>query len=233
MKNRIDKNRLKMLMKENRKSVRILSKIYNSLIFNNSISISKTNRLDLNGFLRGCHISIRGKKNIIIVKDMARLFCVSITISGNNNIIMIGENVYIENAEIYIEDDRGMILVGDSTIISSKAHLACIEGTKIDIGENCLFSANITIRTGDSHSIVDINTGKRINPSKSVKIGNHVWIGNGATILKGVNILKDCVIGSCAVVTHSPQEGNCVLAGNPAKVVKTGIGWEAERRTTV
>ena len=107
--------------------------------------------------------------------------------------------------------------------------MACIEGTKIDIGKNCLFSANITIRTGDSHSLVDTNTGKRINPSKDVKIGNHVWVGNGATILKGIEIPEDCVVGACAVVTHTPQEGNCVLAGNPAKVVKTGVVWAAQR----
>lgn len=209
--------------------IRKILHIYNHIPFNNSIRILKENSLSLNGMLKKCNIRVTGMGNHIECDDLSRLVNTKISIVGNNNTLHIEERAYLENIDICIEDDGGEIQIGAFTVIFGKSHLACIEGTKIDIGKNCLFSANITIRTGDSHSLVDTNTGKRINPSKDVKIGNHVWVGNGATILKGIEIPEDCVVGACAVVTHTPQEGNCVLAGNPAKVVKTGVVWAAQR----
>ncbi len=72
-------------------------------------------------------------------------------------------------------------------IFERKTRLACIEGTSIEIGEDCMFSANIVFRTGDSHSIIN-SDGQRINASKSICIGNHVWIGNTVIVNKGVKV---------------------------------------------
>ena len=82
-----------------------------------------------------------------------------------------------------------------------------------------MFSSNIAIVTGDSHSILD-NNGKRINPSASISISDHVWVGQKVIITKGVYIAKDCVIGAGAVVTKDIPEYS-VAAGVPAKVVKS------------
>ena len=37
------------------------------------------------------------------------------------------------------------------------------------------------------------------------------------------------IVATEAVVTSSPGEGSVVLAGNPARIVKRGIDWDAER----
>ncbi|MBA2585639.1 MAG: maltose acetyltransferase, partial [Chthoniobacterales bacterium] len=50
-------------------------------------------------------------------------------------------------------------------------------------------------------------------------IGDNVWIGMNAVILKGVAIGENSVVAAGAVVTKSVPE-NCVVAGNPAKIVK-------------
>ncbi|MBP2659028.1 MAG: hypothetical protein H6Q69_2060 [Firmicutes bacterium] len=39
-----------------------------------------------------------------------------------------------------------------------------------------MFSHDVHIRNGDSHSIIDLQTKKRINFSKDIIIGDHVWI---------------------------------------------------------
>lgn len=55
---------------------------------------------------------------------------------------------------------------------------------------------------------------------KPVVIEDDVWIGLRVTILPGVTIGKGSVIGASAVVTKSVPPYS-VVAGNPAKIVKT------------
>jgi len=68
-----------------------------------------------------------------------------------------------------------------------------------------------------NHDITD--TRKHIK--KPVKIGKYCWIGFGAIILPGVEIGDFTIVAAGSVVTKSFPEGYCVLAGNPAKQIKT------------
>ena len=76
--------------------------------------------------------------------------------------------------------------------------------------------------------MVDLQ-GKRINPSRDIVIGNHVWIGTQVTCLKGARVADNCIIGACALVTGTFPEGNCALAGVPAKVVRRDVNWDILR----
>ena len=53
-----------------------------------------------------------------------------------------------------------------------------------------------------------------------IQIGNNVYIGTGAIIMPGVKIGDNVIVGAYAVVTHDIPEF-CVVAGIPAKVIKT------------
>jgi len=91
-----------------------------------------------------------------------------------------------------------------------------------------MFSYDIELKTGDSHSIFDLNTNSRINFGKSIKLGNHVWVGAHVVILKGVEIGDNSVIGTSTVCTKSIPA--CSLAvGIPANVIKTNVTWERKR----
>lgn len=48
--------------------------------------------------------------------------------------------------------------------------------------------------------------------------------GKYSKVLKGVTIGDNSVIGMGTIVTHDVPV-NCIVAGNPAKVVKTGVTW--------
>lgn len=51
-------------------------------------------------------------------------------------------------------------------------------------------------------------------------IGNDVWIGMDAVILPGISIGDGAIVGAKAVVTHDVAP-YAIVAGNPARVVKT------------
>src|SRR5690606_30455209 len=101
--------------------------------------------------------------------------------------------------------------------------------SKIEIGDDCMISTNVQIRSGDSHSIVDGNTGVRSNFAKSVKIGDHVWIGTNAMVLKGSEIGNHSVVGAASVVSGGHFSSNLIISGIPAKEIKSNIDWKRER----
>ncbi|PKG37529.1 serine O-acetyltransferase [Psychromonas sp. Urea-02u-13] len=77
------------------------------------------------------------------------------------------------------------------------------------IGTNCTIGTNVTIG------------GK--SGSKNVPvIGNDVFIATGAKILGDLKVGNNCVIGANAVVIKDVPD-NCVVAGIPAKIIKSGI----------
>lgn len=173
-------------------------------------------------------IAFSGCNNTVIVEDFSTLKGVSVYIHGNDNVVHIGKWCHLVQTEFSISQSGNAITIGEHTKIMGKTELAAIEGTKITIGNDCLFSSEIHFRTGDSHSMLDLS-GRRINPSQDIVIGDHVWIGTRVTCLKGAVVPPHSVVGACALVTGSFAKANCVLAGVPARVVKEGVDWCIQR----
>jgi acetyltransferase-like isoleucine patch superfamily enzyme len=178
--------------------------------------------------LKKTRVEIQGVNNTIFIDDLSRLHNCSIHIQGSNNTLKICKEVYLHQTEICMEDDGNCITINDNTSIFGSTHLAAIEGTSISIGRDCMFSSNIHMRTGDSHSITDLS-GRRLNTSESIVIGDHVWVCTRVLCLKGVQVADHSVIGAGSLVTRRFGEGNVVLAGNPARIVKRGVDWRRER----
>lgn len=202
-------------------------KIVNRFPFNNSFRTRKTVIDNQGALLYKCKIKSYGKNTIVFHKG-GILRNTTICIRGNNNVVEIGKDASINQGDIYIEDDNNCVVIGDQTNLCGKIHLACTEGRKIEIGNDCLCSSEIVLRTGDSHSVLDMS-GNRINQAADVEVGNHVWIGYRVLINKGVVIPENTIIGTGAVVTKSFTEENTVIAGVPAKVVKRNVNWCKER----
>jgi len=86
----------------------------------------------------------------------------------------------------------------------------------IVFGDNVYIAAGVKIISAN-HDLKDYTQYEKAKP---IVIGNNVWIGANAVILPEVNIADNCVIGAGSVVTKSFHERDCVIVGNPAKIIR-------------
>lgn len=92
----------------------------------------------------------------------------------------------------------------------------------IEIGDNTMIGGNAKILDNDFHPIeieARLNDDKDKIGTRPVKIGKNCFIGCNSLILKGTELGDGCVVGAGAVVSGKFEE-NCVIAGNPARVIK-------------
>lgn len=183
-----------------------------------------------NSLLRSVEMDIVGNHNSVVINDGCTLNGLKIRIRGDNHKIIIESGCRFNGGGVlWFEDQNGVLIVGRNTTFEN-VHIAVTEPySRVDIGEDCMFAYDIDIRTGDSHSILDLATMQRLNFAENVRIDRHVWVAAHCTVLKGVHIREGSVVATGACVTKAFEESNVVLAGNPAKVVKRQITWARER----
>ena len=177
----------------------------------------------------GVQLDIVGDRNRIKIGPGSLLHNLTIRIRGSDHRIELGRNCRISrDAVFWIEDDHCLLSIGSNTTMVDASIAVTEPGSKVVIGEECMFANDIDIRVGDSHSVLDTITGKRINYAENIEIGRHVWIAAHTVILKGVIIGENSLIASGAVVTRSCDPGS-ILAGNPARIIRSGITWQRDR----
>lgn len=216
-------HRILKMIRNNKVMMYLLSVIYR-FIGLNCIRGRKGLKIYWTGvFSNRIKIINHGSDNFIEFGEGCRLSRCKIQIFGDGNRIKIEQDCVCRDMDIWLSDG-GAIEIGHNTHFVGKIHIACTEGKAVKIGERCLFSNDIVIRTGDSHAILD-SREHRINPAADVFIGDHVWIGQKVILLKRANVGKETVIGTGSIVTGEKFESNVVLAGVPAKVIKKNISW--------
>ncbi|GIU49425.1 maltose O-acetyltransferase [Shewanella sairae] len=109
------------------------------------------------------------------------------------------------------------IKLSDKAFINANCTLH--DNAMISIGSQTMLGPNVQIYTA-SHPLDATERCAGIEIAKAVTIGNRAWIGGGAIILPGVTIGDEAVIGAGSVVTKDVAAKQ-VVAGNPAKVIKT------------
>ena len=183
------------------------------------------------------HPSIQIKKPIVIGKNNIIPFIpqgVQIEIYGENNKIEIAPSVkkwigIIACGDIETPVYNCHIKIGKNSDANGVNIIVMEDNTTVTIGDNCIFSWGIWLFTSDTHTIYDVKTKKLQNWGKEIVISDNVWLAMDCTVLKNSFIAKNCVVGASAVVSGKFTEENCVIAGNPAKVVKRGVAWDRRR----
>jgi acetyltransferase-like isoleucine patch superfamily enzyme len=181
---------------------------------------------------------------IVIPNHIPDFYNINIKISGNNNKIYLSNAFSSAGTDIILEHDNeviigndvklefffiyaareGRVIIEDGVSCNGINRILVHEPGSVEIGAGCLFAGGTDISVSDMHPIFDKLTGKRVNPAKNVSLEKRVWIGQDAKILKGSHIGHDSIIGAAAVVTGAIS-AESIAAGNPAKVVKSGVVW--------
>lgn len=113
-----------------------------------------------------------------------------------------------ENIHFHVDDITNFQKCGSYFQAASDAH--------IYIGHGTCIAANVGIITAN-HDFNDLTIAA---PGKDVIIGENCWIGMNSVILPGITLGDHTIVGAGSVVTKAFPEGNCVIAGNPAKIIR-------------
>lgn len=159
---------------------------------------------------------------------------VQIEIYGDNNKVEIDPSVTKWDGHIGLGDPETPVYnchisIGKNAYSNGVNIIVMEDNTSVTIGKNCMFSWGIYLFASDTHTIYDAKTKKLLNWGKEIIIEDNVWVAMDCTVLKNSFIAKNCVVGASAVVAGKFTEENCVIAGNPAKVVKRGVAWDRRR----
>ena len=118
----------------------------------------------------------------------------------------------------FVEIQKGVV-VGKNCKISSHSFLC--EGVHIEdnvfIGHGVMFTNDLFPRATKSDGSIQTGTDWKLIETL-VKKG--ASIGSNATILGGITIGENALVGAGAVVTKDVA-ANTIVAGNPARVIKT------------
>ena len=106
-----------------------------------------------------------------------------------------------------------------------------IISNSVKIGVGCILYYNATI-THDCNvgDFVEISPGAIL--LGRVEIGDFSHIGSGAIILPNISIGKNVIVGAGAVVSKNIPD-DCVVAGVPAKIIRSNINFQGFRFTFV
>ncbi|TQV85558.1 acyltransferase [Aliikangiella coralliicola] len=174
--------------------------------------------------------NIVGDHNLILIHPGAYLNNVSFNIYGDHHKIIIGPNCrFNERGSIWAEDNNCLISIGQNSTFEGVHFSATEPGSKLIIGEDCMFSYDIDVRTGDSHSVLCKATGARTNFAKNIVFGDHVWVASHCIFTRGASVSSNSIVGTGSLVNKAFDEENALVAGRPAKILKRNVEWLRER----
>ncbi len=113
------------------------------------------------------------------------------------------ENITFDPSDLYLFQGSGK-------------YFQASQGGHIYIGKGSYIANNVGIVTANH----DINDPDLHVAGKDIILGEKCWIAFNAVILPGVVLGDHTTVGAGAIVTKSFPNGYCVIAGNPAVIIK-------------
>ncbi|KZL06471.1 acyltransferase [Pseudovibrio sp. Ad26] len=193
------------------------------------LALGEKNYLDISDSSRakGGILVRRGEGNRVEMQDKSD-FVGKIIFDGKRNSVKMGKGCKFRG-KILVKGNEQTVSLGDFSSFQ-RVNILCEEAEYVRIGKYCMFSRNIEVRTSDAHSVIDVESRRRVNKSTPISIGDHVWVGVGVLINKGTALPDDCIVGANSFVNSSFSEERTVIAGSPAVIVKRGVSWHPKKQ---
>lgn len=155
--------------------------------------------------------------------------------ASKNNILL---DAYSRLHGTLIINSHGFFKLGKYAQIGPNTVINCND--KIEIGDYTAISTGVIISDNNvlpesitkvfctiNEKLGDITNNRQIS-STPIYVGKNCWIGENACICKGVHIGEGSIVAANAVVVKDVPS-NCIVAGNPARIVKTEIDKISKR----
>ncbi len=213
--------------------------------FNNSLDINSNIKIGINGLnnkvvvgkrvkLNGVRFNLNNNCKVFIEDNV--VFKPAYLFMADNTELIIKKNSKIENAIVFINTSSILEIGSGVTVVGGSSRFQSGRNQRIIIGDDCMFSWDITVLGHDGHLIYDVIDKKCLNNTfgnirESIVIGDHVWLGAHSSILPNSYISTGSIIGYGSTVKgYIPN--NCIAVGQPARVVKENIAWSRDNVTT-
>ncbi|MBP3922906.1 MAG: acyltransferase [Ruminiclostridium sp.] len=179
-------------------------------------------------YFKGLAISFSGDGNTVTIVDGYNFKNFQILVCGGGNTVRINIGADIKNTQILMATNvnNRSVTIGRNFCCNGAMIVLPESGNRIEIGNDCMFSFGIQIRTEDGHAIYDMNTKKLVNKGGTCIIGDHVWVCSNVMIMKNTFINNNSIAAAGALVTKKFTEPNIIIGGNPAKIIKREINWD-------
>ncbi len=144
--------------------------------------------------------------------------------------VQLGRGASTYGGTMFDVGSHGRVTLGDYVLLNG-ARIIC--DAEIEIGDHSLISWNVVLM--DTYRLpfdpierqrqlerVPGRLPRRIDAevlARPIRIGRNVWIGFDACVLPGVTIGEGAIVGARSVVTQDVPP-YCVVAGNPARLIK-------------
>jgi acetyltransferase-like isoleucine patch superfamily enzyme len=183
----------------------------------------------------GSNVALEGRvigdNNQIVIGDSQEASSLTLFIHGHGNRVLIDRPTHLKGLQIscgnHIAAHDTALHIGEGLSVEGGGiFLLYNSGNVLRIGRQCMFSHSLVIRCGDSpHLLFEKDTGRFLDVSEGVFIGDHVWIGERVYVTKRASVPDESVVAACSLVTKRFETPHSVLAGNPARVVRSGVQW--------
>lgn len=110
----------------------------------------------------------------------------------------------------------GRIVIGKCARVGHRPGCYIQGRGKVFIGDYVEIAPNCVVVSGN-HGVYDHTSVER----KETIIGDYCWLASSCNILAGVVLGPRTIVGAGSVVTKSFPDGYCIIAGNPARIVKS------------
>lgn len=151
--------------------------------------------------------------------DLRVVYPRHLAISGPG--ITVGDHVHFmalpdKPVRLAVFEGLGRISIDDYSTVNPGVRIS--SASAIEIGHSCMLAMNAYLTDADWHDVHHrIYAPGNVAP---VTLKDNVWIGDSALVTKGVTIGENSIVGAASVVTKDVPD-NVIVAGNPARVVKT------------
>lgn len=178
--------------------------------------------------LAGCRLKIKGVKNIqtngvlrIGLNYVGFMHKNDRTHLNINGSLIFHDSFSIGKGCRFDIGSNAVAEFGSNSGITSNATFIIMHGIKV--GDSCVISWGCQFMDDDFHRLSYQGRKEKDPP---IELGNHVWIGSNVTVLKGSKIPDGCVVASGSVVCSKFDKPHCLIAGNPAKIIREDVSWE-------